>query len=339
LAPCYKEEWLSIDYDGNTCNFFDSTNPEVHEFLLRQFSELVENYHIDGIEYDYIRYDDSNIIYYPSKIIDYGYTEVSIKMFKELYGYSESEDIKEILKNEKSRWEWVEFKKQRITDLLETSKVELSKLNPNLTFTAAVYYDPATINTFMQDWPKWLDNETINYVEPMMYQKDTSYFINHDVGLFISAIINQDDLYIKKKVVFGISPVVYGGSYLDYIDQMEYVLNLHSSYSIFCCLYIYTYSKLVNTLKKYAYKSLSFTDAFEKKVEVMTKELIKKIEQFYEYLYKDEDFTSLKNSLNNCLADITEENVNKVFEEIKLIKDETIRKNINYSFFKVENAK
>ena len=339
LAPCYKEEWLSIDYDGNTCNFFDSTNPEVHEFLLRQFSELVQNYHIDGIEYDYIRYDDSNIIYYPSKIIDYGYTEVSIKMFKELYGYSESEDIKEILKNEKSRWEWVEFKKQRITDLLETSKVELSKLNPNLTFTAAVYYDPATINTFMQDWPKWLDNETINYVEPMMYQKDTSYFINHDVGLFISAIINQDDLYIKKKVVFGISPVVYGGSYLDYIDQMEYVLNLHSSYSIFCCLYIYTYSKLVNTLKKYAYKSLSFTDAFEKKVEVMTKELIKKIEQFYEYLYKDEDFTSLKNSLNNCLADITEENVNKVFEEIKLIKDETIRKNINYSFFKVEKAK
>ena len=339
LAPCYKEEWLSIDYDGNTCNFFDSTNPEVHEFLLRQFSELVENYHIDGIEYDYIRYDDSNIIYYPSKIIDYGYTEVSIKMFKELYGYSESEDIKEILKNEKSRWEWVEFKKQRITDLLETSKVELSKLNPNLTFTAAVYYDPATINTFMQDWPKWLDNETINYVEPMMYQKDTSYFINHDVGLFISAIINQDDLYIKKKVVFGISPVVYGGSYLDYIDQMEYVLNLHSSYSIFCCLYIYTYSKLVNTLKKYAYKSLSFTDAFEKKVEVMTKELIKKIEQFYEYLYKDEDFTALKNSLNNCLAEITEDNVNKVFEEIKLIKDETIRKNINYSFFKVEKAK
>jgi len=339
LAPCYKKEWLSIDYDGNTCNFFDSTNPEVHEFLLRQFSELVENYHIDGIEYDYIRYDDSNIIYYPSKIIDYGYTEVSIKMFKELYGYSESEDIKEILKNEKSRWEWVEFKKQRITDLLETSKVELSKLNPNLTFTAAVYYDPATINTFMQDWPKWLDNETINYVEPMMYQKDTSYFINHDVGLFISAILNQDDLYIKKKVVFGISPVVYGGSYLDYIDQMEYVLNLHSSYSIFCCLYIYTYSKLVNTLKKYAYKSVSFTDAFEKKVEVMTKELIKKIEQFYEYLYKEEDFTSLKNSLNNCLADITEENVNKVFEEIKSIKDETIRKNINYSFFKVEKAK
>jgi len=339
LAPCYKEEWLSIDYDGNTCNFFDSTNPEVHEFLLRQFSELVQNYHIDGIEYDYIRYDDSNIIYYPSKIIDYGYTEVSIKMFKELYGYSESEDIKEILKNEKSRWEWVEFKKQRITDLLETSKIELSKLNPNLTFTAAVYYDPATINTFMQDWPKWLDNETINYVEPMMYQKDTSYFINHDVGLFISAILNQDDLYIKKKVVFGISPVVYGGSYLDYIDQMEYVLNLHSSYSIFCCLYIYTYSKLVNTLKKYAYKTVSFTDAFEKKVEIMTKELIKKIEQFYEYLYKDEDFTSIKNSLNNCLADITEDNVNKVFEEIKLIKDETIRKNINYSFFKVENAK
>ena len=168
-----------------------------------------------------------------------------------------------------------------------------------------------------------------------MYQKDTNYFINNDVWLFLSAIINQDDEYIKKKVVFGISPVVYGGSYLDYIDQMEYVLNLHSSYSIFCCLYIYTYNKLVTTLKKYSYKSISYTDNFEKKIEALTKELIKKIEQYYQYLYKDEDFTSLLSSLNNCLNEKTEENVNKVFEEIKSINDETIRKNINYAFFKV----
>ena len=40
LAQCYKEEWLSVDYNGNKCTFLDSTNPEVHQFLISQFSEL-----------------------------------------------------------------------------------------------------------------------------------------------------------------------------------------------------------------------------------------------------------------------------------------------------------
>ena len=339
LAPCYKEEWLSIDYYGNKCNFFDSTNPEVHEFLMRQFSELVSNYKVDGLEYDYIRYDPSNILDYPSVITDYGYTEISIKQFKELYHYSESEDIKDILKNNNSRYEWVEFKKQRITDLLISSKAKLRNINPNLIFTAAVYYDPNYINSYMQDWPKWVDSNIINFVEPMMYQKDTNYFITHDVDLFISAILKQEDEYIKKKVIFGISPVVYGGSYLDYIDQTEFVMNRHSSYSIFCCLYIYTYTKLVNTFKKYSYKSKSYTASFDKKIEVLTKELKKKIEQYYQHQIKDEDFNDLLNALDNCAKEKSEESVNKVFEQIKLIKDENIRNNTNYAFFKVDNYK
>ena len=260
-------------------------------------------------------------------------------MFKQLYKYSETEDIKEILKSETSRLQWVEFKKQRITDILTTSKVELRKIKPNLILTAAVYYDPYYINSFMQNWPVWLDSETINFVEPMMYQKDTDYFINHDVGLFISAILRQEDEYIKKKVIFGISPVVYGGSYLDYIDQTEFIMNLHSSYSIFCGLYIYTYSKYVATLKKYSYKSISYTDKFDKKIEALAKELKKKIEQYYKYINKEEDFSALLNALDNCLKEKTEESVTNVFGIIKLIKDEVIRNNTNYSFFKVDNYK
>ena len=314
LAPCYKEEWLSIDYYGKKCDFFDATNPEVHEFLIEQFSELVSNYSIEGIEYDYIRYDLSDILNYPEVIRDYGYTNISIKQFKELYHYPESEDIKDILKSNKSRYEWVEFKKQRITDFLILSKEKLRDINPSLILTAAVYYDPSYINSYMQDWPKWVDNNIINFVEPMMYQKDTNFFITHDVVIFINAILNQEDEYIKKKVIFGVGPVVYGGSYLDYIDQMEFVMNIHSSYAIFCGLYIYPYAKLVNTLKKYSYKSISYTDAFEKKIEVLTKELKKKIEQYYQYMTTGEDFNNLLIALDNCAKEKSEESVNNVFK-------------------------
>ena len=111
LESCYKEEWLSIDYNGEKCLFFDSTNPEVHQFLLNQISELLLQYNIDGIEYDYIRYEGSNILSYPSDIVDYGYTENAIKMFKEKYGYTG--DIKNILTDQKARNKWVDFKKNK----------------------------------------------------------------------------------------------------------------------------------------------------------------------------------------------------------------------------------
>ena len=155
----------------------------------------------------------------------------------------------------------------------------------------------------------------------------------------IEGIKKKEDEYIKKKIIFGIGPVVDGGFYLDNIDQIEYVMNFHSSYSIFCCLYIYTYNKLVTILKKYSYKTISYTDSFEKKIEVLTKELIKKIEQYYKNIAKEEDFSNLLNALNTCFKEKTEESVNKVFDEIKKINDEVIRSNINYAFFKVDNYK
>ena len=339
LAPCYKEEWLTIDYNGKKCDFFDSTNPELHEFLLSQFSELVTNYHVDGVEYDYIRYEPSNILEYPKYITDYGYTECAINMFKKWYNYSETEDIKDILKNEESRLQWVEFKKQRITDLLISSKETLRKINPNLIFTSSVFCDLASVNSIMQDWPRWVDEEIINFVEPMMYQKDSDFFINKDIDLFIEGIKKKEDEYLKKKIIFGIGPVVDGGFYLDYTDQLEYIMNFHSSYSIFCCLYIYTYNKLVTILKNYSYKTLSYTAPFEKKIDVLTKELIKKIEQYYKIIAKDEDFSNLLSALNISSEEKTEDSVNKVFDEIKKIKDDVIRNNINYAFFKVDNYK
>ena len=129
------------------CTFLDSTNNEVHKFLISQFSEIVNNYNNDGLEYDYIRYESSNILSYPSTITDYGYTENSINMFKDKYGYSSSEDIKTILEDKKARTRWVEFKKQRITDLLSKSKEELKMIRPNLILTAAVFPEPNHIDS------------------------------------------------------------------------------------------------------------------------------------------------------------------------------------------------
>ena len=334
LASCYKEEWLTVDYNGKKCTFFDSTNPEFHQFLISQFSELVSNYNIDGLEYDYIRYEGSNILSYPSNITDYGYTENSINMFKKKYGYSNSEDIKTILTDRKARNRWVDFKKQRITDLLVSSKEKLRSIKPNLILTAATFSDPSSINSIMQDWPRWLNEELIDYVEPMVYQKDTDYFINYQVNDFLSGVISDNKEYIKNKVIVGIGTVGSGGDYLEYLDQIQYVLSLHHSYTIFSAQLTLKYKKLVDTYKSLNYEPISYTSKTEDKIVVLANDLIKKIEQFYSVMY-DEDFSGLIKLLNNCKNEKSEESINKVIEEIKLIKDEKIKENIYYIFIKV----
>ena len=327
LASCYKEEWLSIDYNGNKCTFLDSTNQEVHKFLISQFSEIINNYNNDGLEYDYIRYESSNILSYPSTITDYGYTENSINMFKNKFKYDTSLDIKTILEDRKARTRWVEFKKQRITDLLVSSKEELRLIKPNLILTAAVFSDPSSIDSIMQDWPRWLNEELIDYIEPMIYQKDTNYFMNYQVENFISGVMSNDENYIKNKVIIGIGPVVNGGDYLEYLDQIQYVVSLHHSYTIFCASLTLNFKKLLKTFLNFNYAPISYKTEIENKINVLTIDLIKKIEEFYSNISED-DFTELIQSLYNCQKEKTEQNINKVFEQIELIKDGQIKENI-----------
>ena len=335
LASCYKEEWLSIDYNGEKCTFLDSTNPEVHKFLISQFSEIVNNYNNDGLEYDYIRYESSNILSYPSKITDFGYTENSITMFKKKYGYKESEDIKKILEDKKARTRWVEFKKQRITDLLISSKEELRSIRPNLILTAAVFSGAGNIDSIMQDWPRWLNEDLIDYVEPMVYQRDTNYFINNQVVDFLSLVKNKDEDYLRNKVIIGLGPVVNGGDYLEYLDQIQYVTGLYHSYNIFCASLTFGFSKLLNTYKNFNYKPISYRSYIEDKVNALTTDLIKKIENFYSK-YSGEDFTDLLESLYNCKKEKTDKNINIVFDQIGLLNDEMIKDKIYNIFIKVQ---
>ena len=330
LESCYKEEWLSIDYNGNKCLFFDSTNPEVHQFLINQFKELVTLYNIDGIEYDYIRYDGSNILSYPSNIIDYGYTQTSINMFKEKYKYNG--DIKELLKEHKVRSKWVEFKKNRITDLLIEAKEAIKSIKPNIKLSASVFSYPESINELMQDWPRWLNEELIDYVEPMIYEKNNEYFYN-SVQNFWGNVINKDE-YTKNKIIIGIGNVCNGGNYYDYPEQIRYVLNERYSYNIFEVSFFFPFIKLTDAFKNFGSNPISYSTSIENKIQVITNDLNKKIDEYYSKI-SNYNFSKIKLALNKCISEPIDSNFIEVINEIKNIDDDKIKDNIHNIFFKV----
>ena len=257
-------------------------------------------------------------------------------MFKKKYGYDSSEDIKVILEDKKARTRWVEFKKQRITDLLTSSQEELRMIRPNLILTAAVFPNPEDIDSIMQDWPEWLNQELVDYVEPMIYQRDTNIFINSQVDNFFSRVINTDEEYRKNKGVIGVGTVINGGDYLEYFDQIGYVLSLHHSYTIFDAGSVFCFRKLNNTLVNYNYKPISYTSSFEDKMDAISKDLIKKIEEYYENI-SEEDFSGLVNALKKGQKEKKEENVEEIIQEIKNIQDEKIKDNIYGIFMKIKS--
>ena len=330
LESCYKEEWLSIDYNGNKCVFFDSTNPEVHEFLLNQFREIASSYNIDGIEYDYIRYDGSNILSYPSEVIDYGYTEVSINMFKEKYKYTG--DIKTILQERKARTKWVEFKKNRITDLLISAKGVIKTIKPNCKLSSSVFSYPESINELMQDWPRWLNEELIDYIEPMIYEKNNAYFYEY-VQNFWENIINKEETS-KNKIIIGIGNVCNGGDYYDYPEQIKYILEQRFSYNIFEASFFFPFIKLTDVFKKYGNNPISYTASIGEKIKAINDDLIKKIDEYYSII-SNIDYSKIKQALNRCLSEPSEDNINGVFEEINLINNNIIKDNIYNIFYKV----
>ena len=171
----------------------------------------------------------------------------------------------------------------------------------------------------------------------MLYQKDTNYFINKQVNNFISRVINNDEEYLQNKVIVGIGTVVGGGDYLEYLDQIQFVLKKYHSYTIYSAALTLKYIKLRNTFINYNYKPISFTSSFEEKIEVLTKDIIKKIEEYYINI-SDEDFSGLIKALKNCQNEKTEENAMKVIDEIELIEDKQIMRDIYYNFIKFRST-
>jgi uncharacterized lipoprotein YddW (UPF0748 family) len=73
----------SFDYSQGTKKaFFDPANPDLQNYLLSLYEEIVKNYDVDGLQLDYIRYpfqsQDSNQTY--------GYGKSSRWLFKQMTG-------------------------------------------------------------------------------------------------------------------------------------------------------------------------------------------------------------------------------------------------------------
>jgi uncharacterized lipoprotein YddW (UPF0748 family) len=140
---------------GNRFGYISASpaNPEVQAHIQAVVMDIVANYDVDGIHFDYIRLPDH----------DYSYDAVSRGRY-----------LRESLS-----MSYMEFQAGEITGMLERITSSARAIKPGLIMTAAIVnrYNRA-VGIFAQDPVAWLDRGALDYVIPMMYTPYPAEFVD-----------------------------------------------------------------------------------------------------------------------------------------------------------------
>lgn len=171
-------DWANLNKQGGFFDytqgykkaFFDPANPEVQRYLLALLEEIVMNYDVDGIQFDYIRYPFQA----PNKQEIFGYSNSSRWLFKEMTGVDPIE-----VEPGSHLWnQWINFRTRQIDSFVATASVRLKQRRPNLVVSAAVFPTERRDRLWrlQQNWEEWGKNNWVDLIFLMTYALDTGSF-------------------------------------------------------------------------------------------------------------------------------------------------------------------
>jgi len=136
--------------------------PEVRSHVARICAEIVENYPVDGIHLDYIRFLESGIE------TDYPRDPQSLALFRADTGLQQPEDDLD---------SWDRWRRDQVSRMVEEIRDLTRQVDETALLTAAVYRTPEiAYHRVRQDWPRWLRMGWIDAVFPMQYDREVARF-------------------------------------------------------------------------------------------------------------------------------------------------------------------
>jgi uncharacterized lipoprotein YddW (UPF0748 family) len=216
-------EWLMVprgDMGGGPApvsgNYtLDPGSPDVQEYLMAIVRELVTNYEIDGIHWDYIRYTTTDAGY-PAYS---WYPRSGLARFQEITGYGGTPDT--------NYGPWNDFRRREITEFVRRAQVEMATINSNprqpLRHTAALItwgnappdFEDTSAWSLFQNWREWLEVGYLDAGIPMTY---------YDYDVYPSWYrnwVNQELLWRYDRHLF-VGPGIYLNSFANSVTEIEY---------------------------------------------------------------------------------------------------------------------
>ncbi len=170
-------DWANYDNKGNiipigqTKPFLDPANPQVREYLIKLYTEIVTKYQVDGIQLDYIRYPFQD----PFVGRTYGYGKAAREQFQQQTGI----DPLDISPSQRDLWQkWTVFRTQQVDNFVAELSQTLRQKRKTLILSVAVFPLPEyeRIEKIQQHWEVWARRGDIDLIVPMTYALDTPRF-------------------------------------------------------------------------------------------------------------------------------------------------------------------
>ena len=189
-----KPEWLEANQYGKSDSKLDLSkslgkhwegvylsplHPDVNRYLKDVFMEIVENYDIDGLHFDYIRFHDDS----------YGYNSKGRENFRKIYNIDPLDIKRGEVISTRFGWSeaaidsvaniWKNYKKNSITSLLIDINSSINKMEKDIQLSAAVKSSVSEANNrWSQNWDYWLNENILDFVVPMNYFKEIDIFLD-----------------------------------------------------------------------------------------------------------------------------------------------------------------
>ena len=167
------ESWLNVRYDGVTRPqgdvYLDPGVPAVADYLAEAVVSLVDNYNIDGVTFDRLRYPDFNDGSVPS----WGYNPTSLARFAAETGVDGLPHPTDET--------WTTWRREQLTLLMRRLYLELKRADPTVWVGAATiaygappedFADSHAYRVVLQNWAGWLEGGFLDLNLVMNYKRD-----------------------------------------------------------------------------------------------------------------------------------------------------------------------
>lgn len=189
-----KPTWAAKDQAGNLLmkNGFDWLNgihPEVQQFMIDLFKEVISKYEVDGVQ------GDDRLPAMPSTG---GYDAYTVALYKdENGGVNPPPNTAEP--------NWINWRVRKLNQFMKRLRNEVKSLKPSVQLTVSPSPFPWGRDEYLQDWPTWVDSGWVDAVIPQCYR--------YDIGAYNASLLQQKSYHKSTTIPLYPGVLLRSGTY------------------------------------------------------------------------------------------------------------------------------
>ena len=178
--PAYRQkivEWSKANRGELEGVYTGPANPKVRDHIYKIWMDVLKNYRVDGLHFDYVRFASP----------DFDYSRTSLEKFRkwlepqltadERRGLKQSLKTNPLVAPEMFSAKFADFQRAQVTALVERIYHAVKKRRPDALVSAAVFANDENAYTRrFQDWRRCLEMGILDVACPMAYTTDTAVF-------------------------------------------------------------------------------------------------------------------------------------------------------------------